>query len=99
MDQDAKKLIVAKAALEYIQNGTILGVGTGSTVNHLIDLLPSVKDKIETVVSSSEASTALLKERGFEVTRLNAVNTSTCISTAPTRPPNTDTSSKAAAAH
>jgi ribose 5-phosphate isomerase A len=74
MDQDAKKLIVAKAALNYIQNGTILGVGTGSTVNHLIDLLPSVKDKIETVVSSSEASTALLQERGFEVTRLNAVN-------------------------
>ena len=74
MDQDAKKLIVAKAALDYIQNGTILGVGTGSTVNHLIDLLPSVKDKIETVVSSSEASTALLQERGFEVTRLNTVN-------------------------
>lgn len=74
MDQDAKKIIVAKAALEYIQNGTILGIGTGSTVNHLIDLLPDVKDKIEMVVSSSEASTELLKERGFEVTRLNAVN-------------------------
>ncbi len=74
MDQDAKKLIVAKAALDYIQNGTILGIGTGSTVNHLIDLLPGVKDKIETVVSSSDASTELLKERGFEVTRLNAVN-------------------------
>lgn len=74
MDQDAKKIIVAKAALEYIQNGTILGIGTGSTVNHLIDLLPGVKDKIEMVVSSSEASTELLKERGFEVTRLNAVN-------------------------
>lgn len=74
MDQDAKKLIVAKAALDYIQAGTILGVGTGSTVNQLIDLLPSVKDKIETVVSSSEASTALLEDRGFEVTRLNAAN-------------------------
>ena len=74
MDQDAKKLIAAKAALDYIQNGTILGVGTGSTVNHFIDLLTGVKDKIETVVSSSEASTALLEERGFTVTRLNAVN-------------------------
>jgi ribose 5-phosphate isomerase A len=73
MDQDAKKLIAAKASLEYIQNGTILGIGTGSTVNHLIDLLPDVSDKIETVVSSSEASTALLQERGFEVSRLNAV--------------------------
>ena len=73
MDQDAKKLIAAKASLQYIQNGTILGVGTGSTVNHLIDLLPDVRDRIETVVSSSEASTALLKENGFEVSRLNAV--------------------------
>ena len=73
MDQEAKKLIAAKASLEYIQNGTILGIGTGSTVNHLIDLLPDVSDKIETVVSSSEASTALLQERGFEVSRLNAV--------------------------
>jgi len=73
MDQDAKKLIAAKASLQYIQNGTILGVGTGSTVNHLIELLPDVRDRIETVVSSSEASTALLNENGFEVSRLNAV--------------------------
>ena len=73
MDQDSKKLIAAKAALDYIQNGTILGVGTGSTVNQLIELLPAVRDKIETVVSSSTASTALLEERGFEVSRLNAV--------------------------
>lgn len=73
MDQDAKKLIAAKASLQYIQNGTILGVGTGSTVNHLIDLLPDVREKIETVVSSSEASTALLNANGFEVSRLNAV--------------------------
>ena len=73
MDQDSKKLIAAKAALDYIQNGTILGVGTGSTVNQLIELLPAVRDKIETVVSSSVASTALLEERGFEVSRLNAV--------------------------
>ena len=73
MDQDAKKLIAAKASLQYIQSGTVLGVGTGSTVNHLIDLLPGVSDKIEAVVSSSEASTALLQDRGFEVSRLNAV--------------------------
>ena len=73
MDQDAKKLIAAKASLQYIQSGTVLGVGTGSTVNHLINLLAGVSDKIEAVVSSSEASTALLQERGFEVSRLNAV--------------------------
>ena len=73
MDQDSKKLIAAKAALNHIQNGTILGIGTGSTVNQLIDLLPGVREKIEAVVSSSTASTALLEERGFEVSRLNAV--------------------------
>ena len=73
MDQDSKKLIAAKAALNHIQNGTIVGIGTGSTVNQLIDLLPGVREKIEAVVSSSTASTALLEERGFEVSRLNAV--------------------------
>jgi ribose 5-phosphate isomerase A len=73
MDQNSKKLIVAKAALNYIQNGTILGIGTGSTVTQLIELLPGVRENIETVVSSSAASTALLEERGFEVSRLNAV--------------------------
>ena len=73
MDQDAKKLIAAQASLEYIKEGTVLGIGTGSTVNHLIDLLPGVKDKIQSVVSSSNASTELLQERGFTVSRLNAV--------------------------
>jgi ribose 5-phosphate isomerase A len=73
MDQDAKKLIAAKASLEYIRNGTTLGIGTGSTVNHLIDLLPGVSDKIETIVSSSETSTVSLQALGFEVSRLNAV--------------------------
>ena len=73
MDQDQKKLIAAKASLEYIENGIVLGVGSGSTVNHLIDILPSVRDKIEYVVSSSSATSELLKQRGFEVSMLNAV--------------------------
>jgi len=73
MDQDQKKLVAAQASLEYIENGIVLGVGTGSTVNYLIDLLPSVRGKIEQVVSSSSATSALLKERGFEVSMLNAV--------------------------
>lgn len=73
MDQDQKKLNAAKASLDYIENDIILGVGTGSTVNHLIDALPSVKNKIQAVVSSSNASSALLEERGFEVSMLNAV--------------------------
>ena len=73
MDIDQKKLIAAKASLDYIENDIILGVGTGSTVNHLIDVLPSVRDKIQAVVSSSNATTALLEERGFEISMLNAV--------------------------
>ncbi len=73
MDTDQKKLIAAKASLDYIENDIVLGVGTGSTVNHLIDVLPSVRDKIQAVVSSSNATTALLEERGFEISMLNAV--------------------------
>jgi ribose 5-phosphate isomerase A len=73
MDIDQKKLNAAKASLDYIENDIVLGVGTGSTVNHLIDELPSVRDKIQAVVSSSIASTALLEERGFEISMLNAV--------------------------
>jgi len=73
MDIDQKKLNAAKASLDYIENDIVLGVGTGSTVNHLIDELPSVRDKIQAVISSSNASTALLEERGFETSMLNAV--------------------------
>ncbi len=73
MDIDQKKLIAAKASLDYIENDIVLGVGTGSTVNHLINVLPSVRDKIQAVVSSSNATTALLEERGFEISMLNAV--------------------------
>jgi ribose 5-phosphate isomerase A len=73
MDQSAKKLIAAKASLDFIQDGMILGVGTGSTVNHLIDFLPGVANKIEAVVSSSADTKARLEENGFEVSTLNRV--------------------------
>lgn len=73
MDQKEKKLIAAKASLDYIEHGAILGVGTGSTVNEFIDLLPSVREKIETVVSSSAATTKRLESLGFEVSMLNSV--------------------------
>ena len=73
MDQSEKKLIAAKAALEYINDGAVLGVGTGSTVNHLIDLLPTVGNRIDAVVSSSTATTTRLEEQGFEVSTLNSV--------------------------
>jgi ribose 5-phosphate isomerase A len=71
MDAIEKKRKAAEAALAFIEPGTTLGVGTGSTVNCLIDLLPSVRDRIEKVVSSSKASTELLEAEGFEVSTLN----------------------------
>lgn len=73
MDQKDKKLLAAKASLEYIREDAILGVGTGSTVNELIDLLPSVREKIGAIVSSSAATTARLEKLGFEVSMLNSV--------------------------
>ncbi|MDH4048410.1 MAG: ribose-5-phosphate isomerase RpiA [Gammaproteobacteria bacterium] len=73
MQQAEKKQNAAKAALNYIENDIVLGVGTGSTVNYLIDLLPSVRDRLRAIVSSSTATTARLEELGFEVSLLNAV--------------------------
>ncbi len=73
MTQDDKKKAAAYAALEYVEKGSIVGVGTGSTVNHFIDALATMKDDIEGAVSSSEASTAKLKEYGIEVFDLNSV--------------------------
>lgn len=71
MDAAEKKLNAAKASLDFIEPGTALGIGTGSTVNALIDLLPDVRDRIDRVVSSSKASTALLEGHGFNVITLN----------------------------
>ena len=71
MDALEKKREAAEAALAFIEPGTTLGVGTGSTVNCLIDLLPGVRDRIEKVVSSSKASTELLEAQGFKVSTLN----------------------------
>jgi len=71
MDATEKKRAAARAAMELIQPGTTLGVGTGSTVNCLIEILPEVRDRIDHVVSSSKASTKLLEDQGFEVMTLN----------------------------
>ena len=71
MDQNEKKLNVAKAALKHIHNDCLLGMGTGSTVNFLIDLLPEIKNKISAVASSSVQTENLLKMNGFEVQSLN----------------------------
>ena len=73
MDPSAKKRKAAEASLEFIQPGMIVGVGTGSTVNFLIELLPTVGDRIDRLVSSSTESSALLERQGFEVSTLNEV--------------------------
>lgn len=71
MSADVQKRRAAEAALEFIEPGVTLGVGTGSTVNCLIEFLPGIKERIDRVVSSSKATSALLKERGFDVATLN----------------------------
>ena len=73
MDQNTKKQRVAESVLEYIDNGEVLGIGSGSTVNILIELLPKVKNKIQNIVSSSKNSTKLLEANGFEVQELNSI--------------------------
>ncbi len=73
MDSATKKRNAASASLEFIEPGTVLGVGTGSTVNELIELLPGVRDRIDRCVSSSKATTQLLQQHGFEVATLNEV--------------------------
>lgn len=74
MTQDELKKAAAWAALEFVQENTIVGVGTGSTVNHFIDALDSIKDTIAGAVSSSDASTEKLKALGIEVFELNDVS-------------------------
>jgi ribose 5-phosphate isomerase A len=75
MTQDELKQKVAQAALEYVRGVGIVGVGTGSTVKHFINYLADIKADIEGAVSSSEMSTAQLKQVGIPVLDLNAVGT------------------------
>jgi ribose 5-phosphate isomerase A len=74
MTQDDKKKAAAQAALEYIEDDAIVGVGTGSTVNYFIEALAAVKHKIQGAVSSSDASTKRLEAMGIEVFDLNSVD-------------------------
>ena len=68
---EAKRL-AAEKAIEYVQDGMIVGVGTGSTVAYFIDALGRMRDRIAGAVSSSEQSTQRLRAHGIEVTDLNA---------------------------
>lgn len=72
MSTDDMKKRAAEAALEYVEDHVVLGVGTGSTVNYFIDALARIKHRLDGVVSSSEATTRRLKACGIPVLDLNA---------------------------
>ena len=72
MDQNELKRMVAEAALEYVEAGTVIGVGTGSTANMFIDALARIKGKIDGTVASSVASAERLRGHGIPVLDLNA---------------------------
>ncbi|ANW23961.1 ribose 5-phosphate isomerase A [Vibrio coralliilyticus] len=74
MTQDEMKKEAGWAALKYVEKDSIVGVGTGSTVNHFIDALGTIKDDIKGAVSSSEASTEKLKGLGIEIFDCNEVS-------------------------
>ena len=74
MNQDDMKKAVAAAAIDYIEPGMIVGVGTGSTANYFIDELAKIKGKIDTTVASSVASADRLKSHGIPVEDLNMVS-------------------------
>ena len=72
MSPDDKKKAAAEAAIQYVESGWIIGVGTGSTANHFIDALAKIKGKLDGVVASSVASAERLKKHGIQVLDLNA---------------------------
>ncbi|MCW8091585.1 ribose-5-phosphate isomerase RpiA [Alteromonas sp. ASW11-130] len=74
MEQNDKKKAVAEAAIKYVEQDAIVGVGTGSTVNYFIDALAKIKHNIEGAVSSSTASTERMKKLGIDVFDLNSVD-------------------------
>lgn len=74
MNADEQKRAAARAATTHLPRDAVIGVGTGSTVNHFIDALAAMRDTIAAAVSSSEASTERLRQAGIAVEDLNSVN-------------------------
>lgn len=75
MNPDDRKKRSAHAALDYLSDGMVVGVGTGSTVNYFIDALGAIRNRISGAVSSSQASTDRLRANGIDVLDLNDVGT------------------------
>jgi ribose 5-phosphate isomerase A len=74
MTQDELKQAVAREAIKHVAEDAVVGVGSGSTVNHFIDALAAIKGRIEGAVAASEASAARLRQHGIRVVELNAVD-------------------------
>lgn len=74
MNQDALKQAASQAALRYVQQGQVVGVGTGSTINFFIEALATIKGRLEGTVASSNATAERLKALHIPVYDLNAVN-------------------------
>lgn len=74
MDQLEMKKLAARAALKYVKPDTIVGVGSGSTVNCFIEALGELKDQIQGAVAASKASEELLRKQGIEVFSANDVS-------------------------
>ena len=73
MDIEAQKRAAGEAAIEFVEDNMIVGVGTGSTVKHFIDALGKIRHRIDGAVSSSEQSSKLLRDLGIPVLDPNAV--------------------------
>lgn len=74
MTADEKKRAAARAAMAYVEDDMIVGVGTGSTVNYFIDFLAEIKHRLNGAVSSSNASEERLRKHGIPVVDLNSVD-------------------------
>jgi len=77
MTQDELKAMVGQAATAYVQPGSVIGVGTGSTVNCFIDALAAMPQRVQAAVSSSEQSTVRLRRHGIDVVDANSVESLT----------------------
>lgn len=73
--QNDLKKIAAKAALQYAESHSIIGIGTGSTINYFIEYLAAIKHKIDAAIPSSDQTEILLKKYGIPVADLNSINT------------------------
>lgn len=74
MADDIEKKIAAQAALKFIEEDAVIGVGTGTTVHYLIEALSTIKNKIDSAVASSNATANQLKALGIPLQDLNSVN-------------------------